>query len=246
MLHAWRSQKEKTLQVLLTGSVGLGWDQSPLPPHTHAQHWLLFLLYFCCYNFIKLLSGNNCSFNYSLLVINYLKINIMILFPFLLFFLFRYLSHLRCSLILGFFRDTPTAPAAQRPLSQCHLSPALPSISPSRLSGLRVHDARAGERNIPKSSISHPWALTWCSFSSPHTLSPCTQDTDSRDQDGSIRLRFEGCKCRFEQGLSFAGGSSLPRVLGKACVVLMESCTSHAPQTLKNMESWALSSTRLA
>lgn len=150
MLHAWRSQKEKTLQVPLTGSVGLGWGQSPLPPHTHAQHWLLFLLYFCCYNFIKLLSGNNCSFNYSLLVINYLKINIMILFPFLLFFLFHYLSHLRCSLILGFFRDTPTAPAAQQSLSQCHLSLALPSISPSRPSGLRVHDAPAGERNIPQ------------------------------------------------------------------------------------------------
>lgn len=32
------------------------------------------------------MSGNNCSFNYSLLLINYLKINIMLLFPFLPFF----------------------------------------------------------------------------------------------------------------------------------------------------------------
>lgn len=54
---------------------------------TFAVFPIFFLFsYFCCYNFIKLLSGNNCSFNYSLLVINYLKINIMILFPFLLFF----------------------------------------------------------------------------------------------------------------------------------------------------------------
>lgn len=40
----------------------------------------------CPYDFIKLMSGNNCSFNYSLLLINYLKINIMLLFLLLPFF----------------------------------------------------------------------------------------------------------------------------------------------------------------
>lgn len=45
-----------------------------------------FYFIFRSYNFIKLMSGNNCSFNYLLLLINRLKINIMPLFPFLPFF----------------------------------------------------------------------------------------------------------------------------------------------------------------
>lgn len=107
----------------------------------------------CPYDFIKLMSGNNHSFNYSLLLINYLKINIMLLFLLLPFF-FHYLSNLLCSLILGFFHDTLMAPAAQRSLSQCHLSLTFPSISPTHLSELRVCSWGRNPPNLPTPALS--------------------------------------------------------------------------------------------
>lgn len=83
-------------------SAGAGWRGAPTASTGRLMLSATFYFYFifCSYNFIKL-PGYKCSFNYSLLLINYLKINIMLLFPFLP--LFHYLSNLCCSLILGVF-----------------------------------------------------------------------------------------------------------------------------------------------
>lgn len=70
------------------GSAGAGWrGASTLSTGRRMLCAVLYFYFiFCSYNFIKLMPGNNCSFNYSLLLINYLKINIILLFPFLPFF----------------------------------------------------------------------------------------------------------------------------------------------------------------
>lgn len=135
--------------------LGLSGEVLPLFPLGHWYSALCFISisFFCSYHFPKLMSRKNCSFNYSLLLINYLKINIMLLFPSFPFF--HYLSTSCCSLILGVFHDTLMAPAAQQSLSQCSLSPALPSISPSHLSGLWLCHG-TGQAPLPAPATGNP------------------------------------------------------------------------------------------
>lgn len=105
------------------------------------------------------MSGNNRSFNYSLLLINCLKINIMLLFQLLPFF--SLLIQLALFINLGVFHDTLMAPAAQQSLSQCHLSPPFPSISPL----IRQSCRAAAGANVPQIFqrwVCHSWAFPWC------------------------------------------------------------------------------------
>lgn len=105
------------------------------------------------------MSGNNCSFNYSLLLINCLKINIMLLFQLLPFF--SLLIQLALFINLRVFYDTLMAPAAQQSLSQCHLSPLFPSISPLIHQSCRA----AAGANVPQFFqcwVCHSWALPRC------------------------------------------------------------------------------------
>lgn len=103
------------------------------------------------------------------------------------------------------------APAAQQSLSQCHLSPAFLSISPTHLSGLRGRDGTV--RGVPGPPSACPWPAAGkipriLNFSSSGAnlvfvllLSPGTlpQDTDSRDRAGSVKLRgLRGHKCRWQ------------------------------------------------
>lgn len=151
-----------------TGAVWRG--PSALPTGTRILSSVFYFYFiFCSYNSPKLMSEKNCSFNYSLLLINYLKINIMLLFPSLPFF--HYLSNSCCSLILGVFHDTLMAPAAQQSLSQCNLSPALPSISPSHLSGLGSATAPPGPLRLPQ-PLEMPQILHFSSLGANLVLTP--------------------------------------------------------------------------
>jgi len=104
-----------------------------------AQHYVLHLLYF----FAIIISSNWCQEIAAALIIHFFWSTIVkytLRYSFHSFPFFHDLSILRCSLILGFFHDTLMAPAAQQLLSQCNLSLAFLSISPTHLSGLWVHD----------------------------------------------------------------------------------------------------------
>lgn len=126
-----------------------------------------YLIFFCSYNFPKLMSEKNCSFNYSLLLMKYLKINIMLLFP--PFPFFHYLSNSFCSLILGVFPWHPNGsccPAIIIPVKPVTSSSIHQPLSSVRAVALPQHQpgpsACPGHWKSPKSSISHPGVLTWC------------------------------------------------------------------------------------
>lgn len=147
------------------GAVWRGSSTLPTGTLTLSSVFYFYLIFFFCYNFPELMSEKNCSFNYSLRLMKYLKINIMLLFP--PFPFFHYLSNSCCSLILGVFPWHPNGsccPAIIIPVQLVTSSSIHQPLSSVRAVTLLWSGPSAcpGHWKSPKFSISYPGVLTWC------------------------------------------------------------------------------------